>query len=96
MQILGISTWNFLRINKENIELIPIINGQLKALPIWNHQHYNGSQQDSGEMTLFLHCSTFLHELFWVFQPKSLMNMICREYKSENNIKGNIILNLLQ
>ena len=34
---------------KENIELITIIKGQLKSLPIRNHQHYNGSQQDSGE-----------------------------------------------
>ena len=59
----------------ENIELITIINGQWKALPIRNHQHYNGSQQDSGEMTLFLHCSTFLHEFFWVFRPESLRNM---------------------
>ena len=31
--------------------------------------------KDSGEMTLFLHCSTFLHELFWVFQPESILNM---------------------
>ena len=60
---------------KENIELITIINGQWKALPIRNHQHYNGSQQDSGEMTLFLHCSIFLHELFWVFFPEVIFNM---------------------
>ena len=60
---------------KNNIELIPIINLQWNSLPIRNHQHYDGSQQDSGEMTLFFHGSTFLHELFWVFQPKSIMNM---------------------
>ena len=59
----------------EHIELITIRNGQWKSLPIWNHQHYNGSQQDSGEMTLFLHCSTFLHGLFWVFWPESIINM---------------------
>ena len=59
----------------KNNELIPIINWQWKALPIRNHQHYNGSQQYSGEMTLFLHCSTFLQELFWVFQPDILMKM---------------------
>ena len=52
-----------------------MINVQLKSLPILNHQHQNGSQQDSGEMTLFLHCSTFLHKLFWVFRPESIMNM---------------------
>ena len=47
------------------MELITIINLKLNYFPIQNHQHCNGSQQDSGEMTLFLHCSTFLHEFFW-------------------------------
>ena len=70
----------------ENIELIPIINGQLNSLPILNHQHYNGSQQDSGEMTLFLHFSTFLHELFWVFIPESIINMKYRAYTSKHKI----------
>ena len=51
--------------NKYYIYLIKIKNGQLKALPIGNHHHYNASQQDSGEMALFLHCLTFLHEIFW-------------------------------
>ena len=67
---------------KEHIELITIKNGQWKALPIRNYQHYNGSQQDSGEMTLFLHCWTFLHEFFWVFRPESLLKIKYREYKS--------------
>ena len=71
---------------KENIELITIINGQLKALPIRNYQHCNGSQQDSGKMTLFLHCSTFLHELFWVFQPESLLNVKYRSFTSGHKI----------
>ena len=71
--------------------MIPFINGQFNSLPIQNHQHYNGSQQDSGEMTLFLHCSTFLHELFCVFRPESLMNMKYREYTSAHNIIGIII-----
>ena len=53
-----------------NIEIITIQNVQWKSLPIPNNQHYNGSQQDSGEMALFLHCSTFLHEIFWVFRPE--------------------------
>ena len=53
----------------DNIELIAIINGELNSLPILNHQHYNGSQQDSGKIALFLHCLIFLHELFWVFRP---------------------------
>ena len=59
----------------ENIELIPIINWQWKALSIRNNQHYNGSQQDSGEMALFIHCSTFLHEIFWVFQNDIIMKL---------------------
>ena len=54
------------------MEIIRIINLQLKSFPILNHQHCNGSQQDRGEMTPFLHCPTFLHEFFWVFQPESL------------------------
>ena len=59
-----------------NIELITIRNGQLKSLPILNHQHYNGSQQVSGEMALFLHCLTFLHEIFWNFNSRvSLWNL---------------------
>ena len=76
----------FWELIKYNIKLIPIINGQLNSLPIRNHQHYNGSQQDSGEMTLFLHCSTFLHELFLVFQPASLMKMKYRAYTLAHNI----------
>ena len=64
------------------MKLITIINGQSKALPIRNHQHYNGLQQDSGEMTLFLHCSTFLHELFWLFRLESILNVKYRAYKS--------------
>ena len=91
--ILRYNSWEFRLENfwewiKENIELITIINWQLKALPIPNHRHCNGSQQDSGEMTLFLHCSTFLLELFWVFRPESIMNMKYRPYTSENNIIG--------
>ena len=53
--------------------------------------HYNYSQQDSGEMTLFHHCSTFLHESFWVFRPKSLLKLKYRAYTSENKIMGIII-----
>ena len=44
--------------------------------------HYNYSQQDSGEMTLFLHCSTFLHELFWVFRIESIFKVKKKEYTS--------------
>ena len=85
--ILTYKSWEFrletfLELITENNELIIIINGQCKALPISNHQHYNGSQQDSGEMTLFLHCSTFLHELFWVFRIESIINMKYRLYTS--------------
>ena len=76
---------------KYNIEFIKIIIGQLKAFSIRNDQHYNGSQQDSGEMTLFLHCSTFLDELFWIFKPESILNMKYRSYKSAHNIIGIII-----
>ena len=58
-----------MRMKKYHIDITIIINGQLKDLPIQNHHHYNGSQQDSGEMALFLHCLTFLHEIFWHFEP---------------------------
>ena len=58
----------------EHIELITIRNGQWKALSIQNHQHYNGSQQDSGEMTLFLHCLTFLHKIFWYIYLRVFWN----------------------
>ena len=71
-----------MRMNK--IEYLTNSNHKLtiKFSPNSKHKHYNGSQQDSGEMTLFLHCSTFLHELFWVFRPKSLIRMKYRAYKS--------------
>ena len=29
------------------------------------HQYYKSLQQGSGEMELFLHCLTFVHEIFW-------------------------------
>ena len=56
----------------KHIDIITIRNGQWKALPIWNHQHYNGSQQDSGEMALFLHWLTFLHEILHYFNMRVL------------------------
>ena len=79
--------WEFSDNEEQSIfELISIRNGQWEALPIRSIQHYNGSQQDSWEMTLFLHCSTFLHEFSWVFRPESLLNMKYRAYTSEHNI----------
>ena len=77
--ILTYKSWEF-RIETfwewitEHIELITIINLQWKAFPIQNHQRYNGSQQDSGEMTLFIHCLTFLHEVFWYFDLRVFWN----------------------
>ena len=51
---------------KYNIDIITIIYGQWKYLLIQNHQHYNGSQQDSGDMTLLLLCLTFYMKYFGI------------------------------
>ena len=50
-------------------------------LSIRIYQHYIGSQQGSGEMALFLHCLTFIHEIFWVFQPEIIL-----KFKYKNKI----------
>ena len=47
----------------------------MKFSPNSKSSHYNGSQQDSGEMTLFINCLTFLHEIFWDFDLRLLLNL---------------------
>ena len=54
-------------------------------LSIRIHQHYIGSQQGSGEMTLFLHCITFLHEIFWYFDLRLSED-------EEQSINGNTLI----
>ena len=65
-----------------NIKLILYINNipfihkpSVVYLSIWIHQHYIDSQQGSGEMALFLHCLTFLHEIFWYFDLRVFWNL---------------------
>ena len=71
-----------------NIKIISSINNNpfihkssVVHLSIQIYQHYIGSQQGSGEMELFLHCLTFIHEIFWVFIPESII-----KFKNINNI----------
>ena len=82
-EMIGKLLPNSMKINKItpnyyvlNIKLIYSINNSpfihkpsVFYLSIRIYKHYIGSQQGSGEMALFLHCLTFIHEIFWVFRP---------------------------
>ena len=50
-------------------------------LSIRIYRHYIGSQQGSEEITIFLHCLTFIHGIFWVFR-----NQIIMKFKYINKI----------
>ena len=65
---------NFLEWIKYHINLITISNGQWKYLPIQNHYHYIGAQEDSEEMALFINCLTFSHGIFWHLDLRVLWN----------------------
>ena len=57
----------------KSINNIPFIHKPLVFyLSIRIYQHYIGSQQGSGEMALFLHCLTFLCEIFWYLDLRVL------------------------
>ena len=79
-------TPNFYELNIKiikSINKIPFIHKtSVFYLSIQIHQHYIGSQQGSGEMAPFLHCLTFLHEIFQYFDLRVFQNLKYRAVKS--------------